>query len=89
VNANAVDETIGRHSSLVNMPFLSTDLYIESEVGLSIEQLAQRHGIHAQEVHERIEAARLFFDVQLIMPDFPLDLMFGDQVKPSGREIYH
>ena len=25
-----------------------------------------------------IEAARLFFDVQLIMPDFPMDLMFGD-----------
>jgi hypothetical protein len=71
------------------MPFLSTDLYIDSEAGLSIEQLAQRHGIHAQEVHERIEAARLLFDVQLIMPDFPLDLMFGDQVKPSGRGIHH
>jgi len=86
---SSVNETIGRHRSLVNMPFLSTDLYIQSEAGLSIEQLAQRHGIRTQEVHERIEAARLFFDVQLIMPDFPLDLMFGDLDKPSGRQIYH
>ena len=89
MNAIAVDETIGRHSSLVNMPFLSTDLYIQSEAGLSIEQLAQRHGIRTQEVRERIEAARLFFDVQLIMPDFPLDLMFGDRIKPSARGIHH
>jgi hypothetical protein len=58
------------------MPFLSTDLYIESEAGSSIDQLAARYGIRPDEVHNRIEAARLFFDVQLLEPDFPFDLMF-------------
>ena len=57
------------------MPFLSTDLYLESEAGVSIEQLATRHGLRPQEVRDRIEAARLFFDVQLLMPDFPFELM--------------
>jgi hypothetical protein len=60
------------------MPFLSTDLYIEAESGVSIDQLAKRHGIRPEEVHDRIEAARLFFDVQLLMPDFPFDLMLAN-----------
>jgi hypothetical protein len=59
------------------MPFLSTDLYIESEAGVPVDQLAKRHGIRPDEVHDRIEAARLFFDVQLLMPDFPFELMLG------------
>lgn len=62
------------------MPFLSTDLYIESEAGSSIEQLSQRHGIRPEEVQDRIEAARLFFDVQLLLPDFPFDLMLNQSV---------
>ena len=53
------------------MPFLSTDLYIESEAGSSIEQLATLYGIRPEEVHNRIEAARLFFDVQLLIRTFP------------------
>jgi hypothetical protein len=62
------------------MPFLSTDLYIESEAGSSIEQLATLYGIRPEEVYNRIEAARLFFDVQLLMPDFPLELMLAEFV---------
>lgn len=73
----------------MDMPFLSTDLYIQSEAGSSIEQLARRHGIRAQEVHDRIEAARLFFDVQLIMPDFPMDLMFCEGINSSHRRVHH
>ena len=62
------------------MPFLSTDLYIESEAGSRIEQLATRYGIRPEEVHNRIEAARLFFDIQVLMPDFPFDLMLAEFV---------
>ena len=62
------------------MPFLSTDLYIESEAGSSIEQLATLYGIRPEEVYNRIEAARLFFDFQLLLPDFPFDLMLAESV---------
>lgn len=71
------------------MPFLSTDLYIESQRGATIEQLARIHTLRPQEVEERIEAARLFFEVQVVMRDFPMDLMFAPARKVAGRYTRH
>lgn len=71
------------------MPFLSTDLYIQSQSGLSIEQIAAQHSIRPQEVEDRIEAARLFFEVQLMMHDFPFELLRLPFAKPVGLDVHH
>jgi hypothetical protein len=80
---------IGGISHYEGMPFLSTDLYIESESGLSVEQIAVLHSIRPQEVEDRIEAARLFFEVQLLQRDFPFELLGGPFAERPDQNVEH
>ena len=62
------------------MPFLSTDLYMESEASCSIEQLSQRHGIRPEEVQDRIEARACSLTCSCCCRTFLFDLMLNQSV---------
>lgn len=69
---------------------LSTDLYLQYADGAAPEELAAHYGMSVHTVSERIEAARLCFEYQIIMPEFPLELLLTEdqwQVAASGCKV--
>ena len=61
--------------STAAIPELSTFMYLAVLAGNPVEHVAARYGVTPTHAAERIEAARLCYELQVNMPGFPLHLL--------------
>jgi hypothetical protein len=57
-------------------PELTTLIYLDVLAGATVEHVAAKYGLRAHDAIERIEAARLCYDSQVEMREFPVHLLF-------------
>jgi hypothetical protein len=56
-------------------PELTTLIYLDVLAGGTVEQVAAKYGLRAHDAIERVEAARLCYDRQVEMREFPVHLL--------------
>ena len=62
-------------SSTTPVPGLTTLIYLDVLAGGAVEHVAAKYGLRPHDAIERIEAARLCYDRQVNMPEFPAHLL--------------